>query len=84
MWKHKHRKKGEYMSFKLDIITVDDGEIEQVFGSAGEVLDYLCDNVDPDLIASMLLTESDGKQVKGYYKICEHTAKIVTEKRKSL
>lgn len=84
MWKHKHRKKGEYMSFKLDIITVDDGEIEQVFGNAGEVLDYLCDNVDPDLIASMLLTESDGKQVKGYYKICEHTAKIVTENRKSL
>lgn len=72
------------MSFKLDIITVDDGEIEQVFANAGEVLDYLCDNVDPDLIASMLLTESNGEQVIGYYKICEHTAKIVTEKRKSL
>lgn len=72
------------MSFKLNIITVDDGEIEQVFGNAGEILDYLCDNVDPDLIASILLTESDGKQVKGYYKICEHTAKIVTENRKSL
>lgn len=72
------------MSFKLDIITIDDGEVKEIFGSAGEVLDYLCDNVDPDLIASMLLTESDGKQVKGYYNICEYTAKIVNENRKSL
>lgn len=77
-------KREEYMSFKLDIITIDDGEIEQVFGNAIEVLDYLCDNVDPDLISSMLLTGSNGKQVKGYYNICEYTANILTENKKSL
>lgn len=60
------------MSMKIRITTVDDGEVNEIFGSADEALDYITDNVDPSIIGSMLLTDSDGTEVRNYYNIVEY------------
>jgi len=69
------------MSFKLDIITVDDGEVSEVFGNASEALDYITDSVDPSLVGSMVLTDSDGTKVRNYYNICEYLVKAEYKKK---
>lgn len=63
------------MGFKLNIVTVDDGEIEEILGSANDALDYLCDKVDPELVGQMKLTTPSGEEVSGYYTICEWLVK---------
>lgn len=63
------------MSFKITIVTVDDGKIEQILGGVNEALDYICDNVDPELTACMELITPEGDIVKGYYTIAEYLVK---------
>ncbi len=63
------------MGFKLNIVTVDDGEIELFPGSANDALDYICDNVDPELVGQMMLTTPSGEEVSGYSTICEWLVK---------
>lgn len=74
--RHDYLKKEENkMGFKLNIVTIDDGEIEEILGSANDALDYLCDKVDPELVSQMKLTTPSGHEVSGYCAICEWLVK---------